>query len=508
MIQLSKLMKAFGMVTVLSAFGKLFGFVREALIASFFGASGTADVFFVAFLIPTILFTALGTGIQAGIVPLYIQEKERSGEQASHLLQRLGSFFILSSAALTLLAYLLVVPLVHIFAPGFTNAQSDLAVILTMIMLPSLVFMTIQSLTQGVLHSNEKFGLPAWAPLVNNLVIILFMYLLYDWLGIHGLAIGVLIGSAMQLVIQLPGLQKGERIAITFKFWQEWSTLKKVLKPFMPIIIASLVVQLNLVVDRVVSSFLEEGSVSALNYGNRLLWLPLSIILMPISTILYPYLSRVATKGFQAFMDISNQGVKAIIMLAIPLQVVMVIEADSLVQLAFERGAFDDKASMLTSQAFVFFAVALPFFALRDYLMNSFYAFKLAKMAMYSCLYGVGLNILLSVSLAYWLGVGGVALATSLSMVFQTVFLYRYLVKQTVSGTERPAQHLFRLAGVLILLLIGSAGLHWLLPEMPILFSLIITTSFTFILYGLFLYIFRLYHLQTLFPTLTSKGES
>ncbi|UOR11650.1 murein biosynthesis integral membrane protein MurJ [Halobacillus amylolyticus] len=479
-----KWLKLFGMVTILSGFGKLLGFFREALIASLFGASQTADIFFVAFLIPTILFTALGTGIQAGIIPLYIEEKQKSAHEAAQLMRRLGTFFIALSLVITIIAMLLAKPLVYLFAPGFETTQLSLATMLTLIMMPSLIFMTAQSLAQGLLHANDTFGPPAWAPIVNNLGIIISMYIFYNWLGIYGLAVGVLIGSILQIIIQWPWIHTSHWSSEKLMIWKEWPAIKKVLRPFWPIILASIVVQLNGVVDRVVSSFLVDGSVSALNYGNRLLWLPLSIMLMPISVIMYPQLAKEAGKGIQSFLHLVHRGMNIIIVTALPLTIVMILEAKLLVSLAFERGAFDNQAVNLTAMAFLFFAIALPFFALRDYLMNSVYAYKANKVALRSCVYGVGLNIILSASLAPFIGIGGVALGTSASMLVQSIYLYHCLKQiEKVKDTQFFVKDWLKLLVVFIIVLIST----WFLTEWIALdqqwIRLISTTLITFILF-------------------------
>ncbi|WP_173915594.1 murein biosynthesis integral membrane protein MurJ [Halobacillus sp. Marseille-Q1614] len=503
-----KWIKLFGMVTILSAFGKILGFFREALIASLFGASQTADIFFVAYLIPTILFTALGTGIQAGIIPLYISEKERSPEQASLLIRRLGTFFIFVSLGLTIIAMALIQPLVFLFAPGFGSNEQNLAVILTLIMLPSLLFMTAQSLAQGLLHANGKFGPSAWAPTVNNLGIIVSMFALYEWLGIYGLAWGVLIGSILQIAIQWPWIRPQHRGPVLLLPWKEWGAIKQVIQPFWPIILASLFVQLNGVIDRIVTSFLEEGSVSALNYGNRLLWLPLSILLMPISTILYPQLAKLAARNKEEYFHLVYRGITVIALFSIPVMAVMASEAETLVSFAFERGAFDTKAVSLTSIAFLFFAVALPFFAIRDYLINSAYAVKANQTALRSCIYGVGINIVISASLAPIFGVGGVAFATSLSMLFQSVYLY-YTLKQKARFKKTTFQRdWLKLSLVLILTMCGSFLLSYSFHFDNPWLQLIICTLIIFVFYLFLLKIFNLTFLKEELAHLLKRRET
>ncbi|MBR8644315.1 hypothetical protein KEH51_05750 [[Brevibacterium] frigoritolerans] len=128
--------------------------------------------------------------------------------------------------------------------------------------------------------------------------------------------------------------------------------------PFYPIIIAALAIQLNSVVDRIIATSLETGSVSALNYANRLLWLPLSIVLTPLITVLYPSIVERALIGYQSFLNLTLKGLKSLLFLAIPFMVVMLISGNSLITLAFQRGAFDASATDMTYRAFLFIQLA------------------------------------------------------------------------------------------------------------------------------------------------------
>ncbi|MCP3028080.1 murein biosynthesis integral membrane protein MurJ [Halobacillus sp. A5] len=501
-----KWIKLFGIITILSAIGKLLGFFREAFIASLFGASETADVFFVAYLIPTILFTALGTGIQAGIIPLYIQKKESSPYEANILLNKLAALFLLVSLGITIAGMVVVKPIIFLFAPGFSADQSDLAVGLTLVMMPSLFFMTAQSFAQGILHARTKFGPPAWAPIVNNVGIIVSMFLLYQWLDIYGLAAGVLIGSVLQIAVQWPFLPLKD-----FKIiwpWKEWASLKSLIQPFWPIILAALIVQLNSVVDRVVASFLAEGSVSALNYGNRLLWLPLSILLMPISTILYPQLARMAVSQVRSFVDLVHRGISIIIILSIPVMVIMLVEAELLVSTAFQRGAFDEKAGALTTTAFLFYSIALPFFALREYLMNSVYAYHSNHTALKSCVLGVGVNVVLSIVLAPVYGVGGIASATSISMLVQSAYLYFNLLNKTGPAITNYFKDWAKCAGIFLIILPSAWFLSQLIPSMSNWVELVIITLSTFTIYSILLWVCKVAIFKKEWNNLMNRGAA
>jgi putative peptidoglycan lipid II flippase len=507
--KLPTFVKAVGFVTVISAIGKVLGFIREAIIAAYFGTTTLADVFFVANLLPTILFTAVGTAIQAGIIPLYVEEREKSQSAADWLMSILGTFFLIISVVITLLAILFAKPLVHLVAPGFTEEQRQLTTLLVQIMSPSICFLALTSIATGVLNANKRFVLPAFTATAHNIVIIIATVVLAKSYGVVGLSVGVLIGAASQFFIQYPQLRQYD-IHFQRSFWQERERVKSTVYMFYPIIIASLAVQLNGVVDRIISSGLEEGSVSALNYGSRLMWLPLSVILTPLITVLYPSIVEAAIKGHREFMELVAKGVRMIVFLSVPFLVVMLTCGQILIELAFERGAFDQQATVITTQTFFFYSTGLIFFALRDYLMNCFYALKATKIAMYTCILTVLFNVILSISLAKVLSAGGIALASSLSMFVQTLLLLVYLWRKTKPDLLILSSFIKEIGKLILLFFMILLLIFCIFEVLPVLtgiVKLITVTIFTFGLYALGAIILKVREVQFILKN-TKRSQS
>ncbi|MGE6611921.1 murein biosynthesis integral membrane protein MurJ [Peribacillus sp. NPDC076916] len=496
---LSHVIKSVGLVTIIAAIGKVLGFGRESIIAAYFGASSLADVFFVASLIPTILFTALGSGLQAGVIPIYLEKKADNPVKADEFISVLGSFFMLVAGVLTIACMIFIKPLVMLTAPGFSESELALTESLTRIMLPSLLFFTLSYMATGVLNANKRFILPALTSTAQNTVIIAATVLFAAPFGIEGLAWGFLFGAASQFLIQYPSLKKyGIRPIVAFLPHKR--QIVQTLYTFYPIIIAALAIQLNSVVDRIIATSLETGSVSALNYANRLLWLPLSIVLTPLITVLYPSIVERALISYRSFLNLTLKGVKSLLFLAIPFMVVMLISGNSLITLAFQRGAFDASATEVTYRAFIFYSAYLPFFALRDYLMNAFYALKKTKVAMYSCLVAVLLNVLLSWVLSRYLGVGGIALASGISMLLQSLYLFGYLWLKTERTDKAAFTDVFQESSKLAIIGIIIYGLalwiHPLTMTLPIIMELVIISLIVFGLYLALSILFKVSSLQ------------
>ncbi|MET1181412.1 murein biosynthesis integral membrane protein MurJ [Peribacillus simplex] len=505
---LSHVIKSVGLVTIIAAIGKVLGFGRESIIAAYFGASSLADVFFVASLIPTILFTALGSGLQAGVIPIYLEKKADNPVKADEFISVLGSFFMLVAGVLTIACMIFIKPLVMLTAPGFSESELALTESLTRIMLPSLLFFTLSYMATGVLNANKRFILPALTSTAQNTVIIAATVLFAAPFGIEGLAWGFLFGAASQFLIQYPSLKKyGIRPIVAFLPHKR--QIVQTLYTFYPIIIAALAIQLNSVVDRIIATSLETGSVSALNYANRLLWLPLSIVLTPLITVLYPSIVERALISYRSFLNLTLKGVKSLLFLAIPFMVVMLISGNSLITLAFQRGAFDASATEVTYRAFIFYSAYLPFFALRDYLMNAFYALKKTKVAMYSCLVAVLLNVLLSWVLSRYLGVGGIALASGISMLLQSLYLFGYLWLKTERTDKAAFTDVFQESSKLAIIGIIIYGLalwiHPLTMTLPIIMELVIISLLVFGLYLALSILFKVSSLQAVKRIRSSK---
>jgi len=494
----STILKAVGAVTIVSAAGKVLGFIREAIIAAYFGTSDVSDVFFLASLIPTILFTAIGTAIQAGIVPLYMGEQEKDQHHANYIMSVLGTLFFTIALFITVISFIFAGPLVKTIALGFSDRQIDLAVMLARIMLPSICFLALASIATGILHAHKKFVMPAFTSTVQNAVIIVLTIVFANVYGVVGLAVGVLLGTASQFLVQYPQMSR-YKISFNFSFRKEKELIKNTLILFSPIIIASVIVQLNGLVDRIISSGLEEGSISALNYANRLLWLPLSVMLTPLITVMYPSIVESVLEGYTVFTQVVAKGMKSIIFLSIPFMVIMITSSEPLIELAFQRGAFDISATNKTSQAFIYYSIGLVFFALRDYLMNCFYALKKTKIAMYSCAVAVVVNVVLSICLSKYLLVGGIALATSISMLVQTIFLLFYLWKLTNPGdlfSKTLFTDLSKFGGAFVLVFITVLGFRTIVEGLTDFLQLAALTVITIVSFLFYAYILKIKEVQ------------
>jgi len=457
-----KLIKSVGIITLIAIVSKLLGFGRELLMAAYFGASTVTDAFFVASIIPVLMFTAVGMAITTGMAPLYAESKGKN-----EVISVLASMFFLLSVGLTIVFYLLTPVITKIMAPGFSEAENQLTNQLTVIMLPSFCFFVLSAIMTGILEYERVFAPPAFVAIPQNLFVILALIFLTNRYGIYGIAFATLLGAVSQFLIQYPFIKKYHILRVHFAFKKHKKQLVDTLKMFSPIVIASVAYQVNAVVDRMVASRLPAGSVSALNYANKLMFLPLSILLLSLITVLFPSIVDAAMSRGTEFVRLVLKGLSLISFAAIPILVVMLVESKLLVSLAFERGAFDETAARMTSLAFFFYSFGMVFIALKEFLNRCFVALKETKATMMSSVLSVVVNIVLSILLSLWMGVGGIALATSVAMALQTVLLfYRLPAAVRIEKTDLVA--FSRGVVKLLILFLIVYGLTWFAAFLPI----------------------------------------
>lgn len=437
-----KMIKSVGIITLIAIVSKVLGFGRDLLMAAYFGASTVTDAFFVASIIPVLLFAAVGMAITSGIAPIYAEAKEKGKREASNIISVLATLFITLSVFLTFVFYLVTPLMTKIIAPGFSIQQAELTNQLTMIMLPSFCFFVLSAIMTGILEYEKVFAPPAFIAIPQNLFVIITIIFLTKQYGIYGVAVATLFGAVSQFFILYPFIKKYQVFYVNFAFKTYQKQIFNTLKLFSPIIIASGAYQINAVVDRMVASRLPEGSVSALNYANKLMYLPLSILLLSLITVIFPAVVDSAVKRSIEFVQWVFKGISLITFAAIPIAVVMLVESSILVELAFKRGAFDDTAAMMTKQAFFIYTFGMIFMALKEYLNRCFVALKETKVTMTCSILSVALNIILSVILAHFIGVGGIALATAIAMLFQTLLLFFSLSRHV--PIEKNAKSTFK----------------------------------------------------------------
>ncbi|MGI5874181.1 MAG: murein biosynthesis integral membrane protein MurJ [Bacillota bacterium] len=418
---------------------KLLGFVREIVIARAFGATMYTDAYVVAYTLPYSVQQVIGNAIVFVTVPLltkYIVDDNR-GEA------NLAANSFLNSSALLMAAVALIgvaaAPLlVRITAPNLAASTALLAVRLTRLMFPTVIFFCLGMTLTGILNANRRFTIAAFAPAFSSIIIILFVLLTGDSLGIWGLAAGTLVSFIGFFLIQLPSsFAAGWRYR--FRVSRHNDEIRAALVSLVPIILGMSVNQVYYILNRFFASGLAEGSISSLNYGARLAQLPSGIFVSAIAVAIYPLLSEYAIRGdLVRCREALERGVGVILLLAVPAAVGLMILRVPIVRLLFEHGAFTADDTLMTSSALLFYAGGIIAHSLVMLLLRVFFAFSDVKVPVIAGIGGIAVNIAVSLLTIGGMGHNGLALATTLASAANMLIFFLYVRKHLPDMAFRP----------------------------------------------------------------------
>ncbi|HSH35771.1 murein biosynthesis integral membrane protein MurJ [Schnuerera sp.] len=431
MTKTEKVAQSAAMIAIFTLISKFLGFIREVLIASKYGSGYETDTYFVAMTATTILMTTIGASLNTTLIPIFTEIEGGRGRQGKlKYLNNILNMVFFTTIILALLGFFLSPLVIKILAKGFTGEQFDLAVKLNRIGLPIVIFLGFTYVFSGYLHSSEIFGPPAIMGLPYNFVFLFFLLFLADKGRIEGLMLASVVAASTQFLIQVPAIKhQGYRYKIDIDLKEPY--LKKALVLVLPVMLGSAVQQINTVVDRTLASSLMEGSISALTYASRLRDLIISVFIMAITTVVFPMLSKAFSQQDNLQVKrIMGQGINIILIITVPATVGILILAEPMVRIFFQRGAFDSVATNMTSQGLIFYSLGLIGASLRLMLNRVFYSFQDTKTPMINGVIAVGMNIILNLILVKFMGHAGLALATSISATFTTFLLFLSLRKR------------------------------------------------------------------------------
>lgn len=429
----TRVTKAAGVVGAATLLSRLFGFIRDVVIAWFFGAGLSSDAFFVAFRIPNLLRRLFAEGsLSIAFIPVFTEYLTVKGRDEAFKLAR-AAMWLLSMilAVVAVLGVLLSPVIIKVIAPGFIDSPEKffLTVNLTRIMFPYIFFIGLVALCMGILNSLGHFAAPALAPVFLNIAMICSVFFISPYMSdpVTGLAIGVLIGGVLQLALQIPFLiKKG------LYFWQRVKIghpgLKRIGVLMLPSVFGAAVYQINILVGTLLASLLPEGSVSYLYYADRLVQFPLGIFAIATATAILPSLSRqAASRDLEAVKATFAHAMKLVLFITIPSMVGLIMLREPIVALLFKRGVFDSKAVQLTAYALLYYGIGLWAFSGVRIVVSTFYALQdtrtPVRIAVISIIANIGLGIILMGPLAH----GGLALSTSLASMLNLGLLIRAL---------------------------------------------------------------------------------
>lgn len=425
-------MAAFGVI-LLTFISKFIGFYRDILLGSRFGVTNQTDAYLIALTVPAIIFGSMIGAFSTIFVPIYSSIKITKGEgQAVHFTNKILNILSLVCCIIGILQFVFAKEIMSILARGFDEKTLMLAVSLTKILSPMVIFMGIVQIYISYLQSNEMYISSILINIPNHLIVIVAL-LLSHIIGIKGLTWATLIGMIAQILILIPFMKKKkyqyEKILDIHD-----PNIRNMFILVFPVLIGAAVQETHTLIDRMLASSLVKGSISALNFANKLNMFVFGIISMSISTIIYPILSKLnAEKDEHAFNKTIISSCNMVTLFTMPIVVWVIIFNVPIVKLLFQRGNFDAVATRLTASALLFYSIGMLFFGYRDILNRAFYSLQDTKTPMVNGVICIVLHIILNFILVNSMKHNGLALSTSLSAIMTTILLFYNLKRRRIN---------------------------------------------------------------------------
>lgn len=426
MSEFKKSAKSVLIIIIFSLGSKVLGFIREALIASQYGSGNQTDTFFIALSAIALFSTILTKTINTTLIPILSDVEADEGKDGK--LNHLNNFLnIITSVAfvLIILGFFLTPFIMKILARGFVGEQFDFAILLTRIGLPTLVASSIVGVFRGYLQSEELFNESAASAFPKNFVYIIFLILLAPYFDIKALMVASVVAELAQLTIQIPSLKRlGYKYKPTIDIHDEY--MKRIADLIPPILISVAISDLSNLMDKSMASSLVTGSVSALNYASKLNSVVRSVFITAIVTVVFPIFSKeVSARNYERLKQVMSTSLNIVLLITIPAAVGMIVLSTPIVRIAYERGAFDETATIMTAGALIFYSMGLIGTSIKSMLNRVFYALQDTKTPMINGIYTLGLNFILNLIFIQFFGHRGLALATSISTTLTSgILLY------------------------------------------------------------------------------------
>ena len=499
------MIKGFRQIVSLTATSRVFGFVRDMAYSHFFGASDLLDAWTIAFKIPNLSRRLFGEGAaSASLIPIYSQELANKPQQAKQLANTVVTVLFVLLAAIVLIGQAGIWAYYKFFS---STTDTKLILSLSSIMLPYMLLVCMVAIIAGILNVHKHFAAPAAAPIVLNIFII-GTVLVTGWAfklqprtQLLFVAVAVLVAGIVQIAIQLPPLRSA---GVSIRpAWQIHSdAFRKIIILMGPMILGLTVTQINTLADDLIAWWLsasqekgkffimlgtniayplQRGSVSHLYYAQRLYQLPLGVFGISLATAIFPVMSSYAArKDFEGFRTTISQGLRSIVFIAVPSTIGLIAISRPLISLAFQHGRFSANDTNIVTWTLLFYAIGLCGFFAQQILTRAFYSMQDSSTPMRSALVAVVANIVLNLTLIWFLGTAGLAASTAICSYLQILILI-VLLRRSLLKAEPGTSILHGLSSTLLKTIVAafcmSAAIliaRWLSKSWPDIFKLLL----------------------------------
>lgn len=428
--------KAAGLMSIATFISRILGYVKDMILAVYFGATGLSDTFFVAFRIPNLLreFFAEGS-ISSAFIPVLTEYRTKQGEEeAKKLVSITFTFILIFVGTICVIGIIFTPSIVTVIAPGFLSMPEkfSLTVKLTRIMFPFLLSISLAALAMGALNTRRIFFIPALAPAMLNIAIIITVIFLASRIEqpIIAVAIGVALGGFVQFAFQVPSFFKNG-YSLTPEYDFRHPGLKKMSILILPATMGMAVAQINIFISTILASYLHEGSITYLYYSMRLIQFPVGIFGVAMGMAVLPTLSEHAVKGeLDKLRDDFSFALRLLFFTTIPAMAGLIALREPIVNILFQRGRFDYAATMGTADALLFYSLGIWAMVGVRVVTVSFYSMQDTKTPVKIAVIALITNIIMSLILMKPLRHSGLAFANSIASGVNFILLFYFLRKR------------------------------------------------------------------------------
>lgn len=486
--------KAALLVMIITVISKIVGFVREIVLSYVFGASAITDAYLISQTIPLTIFSFISTGIATGFIPIYSKIQQNDGKHyADKFTSNLSNSLLLLATIIVAFVLAFTQPVVKMFASGFSGETLELAVSFTRITVFGVYFTAVLYIFSGYLRVYEHYLAPALIGFPMNLIVICSLFIGAKT-NVFVIAFGSLLAIASQLVVLIPFLRRTSyqhQIVVNVKD----KYLKEMFLIALPVIIGTSVNEINVLVDRTLASRIAVGGISALNYARRLNGFVQGIVVVSLTSVMFPIISKMAAaENIKGLKQTVNEAMASMSLLIIPATIGAMVFAEEIVALLFGRGAFTAEAITMTGNALFYYSIGMIAFGLRDVLSRAFYALQDSKTPMINATIGVVLNIALNIILSRYMGIGGLALATSISAIVAVVLLFTSLRRKIGGlGLSNLVKSFTKIGLASVIMgVIARGGYNFLTQILGQNLALVIIMGMAVLIYGILVYFMRI----------------
>jgi len=493
------------------------GFLRYRVLSSYYPKE-QLDLFFASFRIPDLIFEILITGaLTTSFIPIFIKYQKNREELSINVSSIINLIFLLLTAFI-IIALLLLNYIIPLITPGYGENQIQAIINYSRILLVGqLPFFIIGNFLTGIAQSNKKFFIPALAPIIYNLTIILFTYFFAPTLKLTASITGVSVGAVLFLIIQLPILKSS---GFDYKFLiRKTSGLIEFFRMIVPRTLTVIIAQIDATIDLSLTSLLGGGAYTVFYFAQRLQLLPVSVLGIAFGQASLPYLSELFHENrMDDFKEIVIDSILNLFFIVIPISGLLIIARTPLVRLFFGGQMFDWDATVMTAFTLSYFAFSIPFHSIYYFLTRCFYALLDSRTPFFIGVFSILVNLALSLTFVLWLKlpVWSLAIAFSTSMIMNVTVLLIFLnkkihgldIKPLLTETVKITGISFIASFVCYYLIKLLDGLIFDTTRTINVFFLLVTASIVYFLLYLFLsWIFEIKEIYLLTKLLTKAKE-